>query len=60
MNIFRYYKDKSGSFLFMGQDVGARMEAVHEALWQGGIYPSDVFGFQGIVEPVGWRWYFDS
>ena len=44
----------------MGQDVGARMEAVHEALWQGGIYPSDVFGFQGIVEPVGRRWYFDS
>lgn len=28
-------KDKSCSFIFMGQAVGFCMEAVHEALWQG-------------------------
>ena len=27
--------------------MGSGMEAVHEALWQGGIYPSDVLGLQG-------------
>lgn len=27
---------------------------------KGGIYPPDVFGYQGIVEPVGRGWYFDS
>lgn len=53
-------KDKSCTFVSLGQDVGARMEAVHEALWKGGIYPPDVVGYQGIVEPVGRRWYFDS
>ena len=37
-------KDKSCSFLFVGQYVGSCMEAVHEALWQRGIYPSDVKG----------------
>ena len=37
----------------MGQAVGFCMEAVHEALWQGGIYPSDVVGYQGLVEPLG-------
>ena len=36
------------------------MEALHEALWQGGIYPSDVFGFQGLVESFGVKWYFYS
>ena len=45
-------KDKSCSFIFVGQDVGSCMEAVHEALWQGGIYPPDFVGFQGLVEPV--------
>ena len=44
----------------MGQAVGFCMEAVHEALWQGGIYPSDVVGYQGLVEPLGRGWYFDS
>lgn len=33
--------------------MGSCLEAVHEALWQGGIYPSDVFGFQRVVESVG-------
>lgn len=28
-------KDKSCAFVSVGPDVGARMEAVHEALWQG-------------------------
>lgn len=44
----------------MGQAVGFCMEAVHEAMWQRGIYPPDVVGYQGLVEPVGRRWYFDS
>ena len=41
-------KDKSCAFIFVGQDVGSCMEALYEAMWQGGIYPSDVFGFQGL------------
>ena len=45
-------KDKSCAFVSVGQDVGSCMEAVHEALWQGGIYPSDVFGYQGLMELV--------
>ena len=40
--------------------MGAHMEAVHEALWKGGIYPSDVFGFQVLVESFGVKWYFYS
>lgn len=45
-------KDKSCSFVSVGQDVGSCMEAVYEALWQRGIYPSDVFGYQGLMELV--------
>lgn len=41
------------AFVSLGCDVGSGMEAVYEALWQGGIYPSDVLGLQGLVELVG-------
>ena len=30
----------------------ARMEALYETLRQRGIYPPDIVGYQGIVEPV--------
>lgn len=44
----------------MGQAVGFCMEALYEAMWQEGIYPSDVVGYQGLVESVCRGWYFDS
>ena len=53
-------KDKSCAFVSVGQNVDSCMEAVHEALWKGGIYPSDVFGFQVLVESFGVKWYFYS
>ena len=53
-------KNKSCAFVSVGQDVGARMEALYETLWQRGIYPPDVVGFQVLVESFGVKWYFYS
>ena len=46
-------KDKSCAFVSVGQNVGAYMEALHEALREGCVFASDVLRHQGIVELVG-------
>ena len=40
--------------------MGAGVEVRHEALWEGRVSASDVFGHKGIVEPLGRRRYVDT
>ena len=44
----------------MGCDVGAGVEAWHEALWEERVSASDVVGHKGFVEPFGRRRHVDT